>query len=466
MSDITAPVGYAGDPHTLQQTLYELIEMAEESIVLQMYLFASDGHLSLVRPTGAAFPHAEVVAGWLLDRRRRDPDLTIAVLLDTNTPDDPRRVQGPGELVRHRLERAGVTVLNANLFRTRFDHASVFPPAKAFHRDWRAAGRADWVARQYRWQALHNVEDHRKNLVIDRGAWGAVTSHNLIDAAATWHENLLVVGAPAAGSLWRQVAEALAAALEIPQRITPAQRAAIVRLLARPPAAAAAPYRALPPAPELAGLAPAEVPFRRPLELHRAPVRVLAGTEVRPRIERALGRAGAGDQVLVASAYFSDFAVLAALEAAARRGARVRILVDDIAGLPLGRLAGLLVQQLVNRRFLDEARHRHTPGLEVRVHASDAGQLMHLKTVAVRGAHPCLIAGQANMTPNSFDGSWCETDLEIADRRLVDVFADHFEALWRLPASRPLAAPAALDGPRRLARRGLLGVFAALGIQP
>jgi phosphatidylserine/phosphatidylglycerophosphate/cardiolipin synthase-like enzyme len=465
MSEPESLIAYAGDPHTLQQTLYELVQIAEESIVLQMYLFASDGHLSLVRPRPGSFPHAEVVAGWLLEKRRTRPEVTIAVLLDTNTPDDPRRVQRPGELVRHRLENAGIAVLNANLFRTRFDRSSVFPPAKAFHRDWRASEPADWVARQYRWQALHNVEDHRKNLVIDQGAWGAVTSHNLIDAAASWHENLIAVGAPAAGLLWRQVRDALAAALEIPQRIAPPQRAAIAALVERP-AAAPRPYRALPPAPALAGLAPAAVPFRRPLAFHPAPVRVLASTEIRSRIERALRRAGVDDEVLVASAYFSDFAVLGALEAAARRGARVRILVDDIAGLPLGPLAGFLVHHLVNRRFLDEARHRRMPGLEVRVHDSRGGQLMHLKTVAVRGAHPCLIAGQANMTPNSFDGSWCETDLEIEDRRLVDVFADHFEGLWRLPTSRPLAAPAPLDAPRRLARRGLFEVFSALGIEP
>lgn len=462
-----SPVAYAGDPHTLQQTIHELIAMAEESIVLQMYLFASDGHLSLVRPCAGAFAHAEVVADWLIEKRRRDPGVTIAVLLDTNTPDDPRRVQRPGELVRHRLEKAGIAVLNANLFGTRFDRASVFPPAKAFHRDWRTGGSADWVARQYRWQALHNVEDHRKNLVIDQGAWGAVTSHNLIDAAACWHENMLVVGAPAAGDLWRQVSEALAAALGIPQRITPAQRAAIADLLGRrAPAGEPRRYRTLPPSPALAGLAPAEVPFRRPLAFHQAPVRVLASAEIRPRLERAIGRAGSGDEVLVASAYFSDFEVLAALVAAARRGARVRVLVDDIAGLPLGPLAGFLVHQLVNRRFLDEARQRQAPGLEVRVHASHGGQLMHLKTVAVRGAHACLIAGQANMTPNSFDGSWLETDLEIADRRLVDIFAEHFESLWRLPTVSPLAAPAALDVPRRLARRGLFEVLAALGIQP
>src|SRR4029079_3451913 len=115
-------------------------------------------------------------------------------------------------------------------------------------------------------------------------------------------------------------------------------------------------------------------------------------------------------------------AVPRALEAAAGRGARVRGLVDDITGLPVGPVAGLLAPQLGNRRFLDQARHRHTDGLEVRVHDSRAGQLMHLKTVAVRGEYPCLIAGQANMTPNSFNGAWCETDLEIDDRRLVDVF--------------------------------------------
>jgi phosphatidylserine/phosphatidylglycerophosphate/cardiolipin synthase-like enzyme len=430
-----------------------------------MYLFASDGHLSLVRPRPGSFPHAEVVAGWLLEKRRHSPEVTIAVLLDTNTPDDPRRVQRPGQLVRHTLEQAGIAVLNANLFRTRFDRASLFPPAKAFHRDWRDADPADWVARQYRWQALHNVEDHRKNLVIDQGAWGAVTSHNLIDAAACWHENLLAVGGAAARSLWRQVSDALACALEIPQRIDPAQRARLQALLARAPGRPR-PWRPLPAAPELAALAPEAMPFRRPLDFQPAPVRVLGSTEIRPRIERALERAGPHDEVLVASAYFSDFAVLRALEAAAGRGARVRILVDDIAGLPLGPVAGFLVHHLVNRRFLDEARHRHRRGLEVRVHDSRAGQLMHLKTVAVRGGYSCLIAGQANMTPNSFNGAWCETDLEIEDRRLVDVFAEHFEGLWRLPTSRPIEAPAPLDAPRRLARRGLFEVFSALGIEP
>ena len=50
-----APVAYAGDPHTLQQSLYELIAMAEDSIVLQMYLFAK----GIYRSTPVQFLLAE-----------------------------------------------------------------------------------------------------------------------------------------------------------------------------------------------------------------------------------------------------------------------------------------------------------------------------------------------------------------------------------------------------------------------
>ena len=52
-------------------------------------------------------------------------------------------------------------------------------------------------------------EDHRKNLVIDQGAWGAVTSHNLFDAAACWHENLLLFDGEPARALWCSAREAL-----------------------------------------------------------------------------------------------------------------------------------------------------------------------------------------------------------------------------------------------------------------
>lgn len=463
MSDL---LGYAGDPRSLSQTLYELIEMADESVVLQMYLFAADGHLATVRPRPGAFPHAETVAAWLLDKRRRRPDVTVAVLLDTNTPDDPRLVRRPGDLVRHRLERAGIPVLNANLFHNRFDRARTFPPALAFHREWPREGSADWVARQQRWQSLHNVEDHRKNLVIDGGRWAAVTSHNLIDAAADWHENLFVFDGAAARRVSDLALAALGRALEIPQRIDDRQRSALRALSTRDPAIPSGPYQHRPPAPGLAGFAPPRTPFARPVTLRRAPVRVLDGGEIRGRYEAAIDSAGRGDEVALASAYFSDLPTWRRLVRAAGRGARVRVLVDDVAGLPLGAVTGALVRGLVNRRFLDEAAARPVPGVEVRVHRSGGGRMMHLKTLVVRGASPVVIGGQANVTPNSFSGAWCETDVEVADADVVETVLAHFDALWSLPESRPLPPAGPLAGPLRLASRGVLGLFAAAGIRP
>ena len=51
-----------------------------------------------------------------------------------------------------------------------------------------------------------------------------------------WHDNMFVVGAPAAGVIWEQASAAISAALELPQRASYEQRCAPVRLRRGPPA--------------------------------------------------------------------------------------------------------------------------------------------------------------------------------------------------------------------------------------
>ena len=91
---------------------------------------------------------------------------------------------------------------------------------------------------------------------------------------------------------------------------------------------------------------------------------------------------------------------------------------------------------------------------------------MHLKTLVIRGAAPTVIAGQANVTPNSFSGAWCETDVEIHDRSVADTVAAHFDALWQLPESRALTPAGALAAPARFGARILLGALASVGLKP
>lgn len=432
-----AQAAYVGEPRQLAQSLHELIRMARESIVLQMYLFAADGQLSLLLPGRAPFPYAQMVAHWLIEKRQREPQILIVVVLDTNTADDPRRVRVPGALVRHQLERAGVLVLNANLFHTRFDARRTLMPGMDFHLRWREHPPAEWVARQQAWQALHNVEDHRKNLVIDQGTWGAVTSHNLFDAAACWHENLFLFDGAPARALWRSAREAIRLALELPQRIEEAQRAALLALLPRE-AEDSAPYQPCSLAPELERYVAPEAPVLPPPVPRLARLRTLDNEAIRPALEAAIDRVPTGGQIAVATTYFSDRPILERLFAAARRGVSVRVLVDDIAALPLPTPISVFVRQLVNRQVLELARRHAPPGFELRIHRSRRGAMMHLKTAAFVGPEAVLIGGQANFTPNSFNGAWWETDVEAEGPELVADFLAHFEALWALPSCEPL----------------------------
>jgi hypothetical protein len=62
---------YLGNQHAILSALRDLIEAAEHSIVLQMYLFAANGDQTLLLPREGAFPYADTVAGWLVEKKQR-----------------------------------------------------------------------------------------------------------------------------------------------------------------------------------------------------------------------------------------------------------------------------------------------------------------------------------------------------------------------------------------------------------
>ena len=444
-----APVGYVADAAAIAQTIHDLIESARSSIVLQMYMFAGNGETEMLHARADAFPYAHTVAGWLIERRRRSPELDIVVILDTQTIDDPRYTRSKAvPFARHVLADAGITVLHANLFSTRFDARRRFPPGARLHDGrWRDVPAERYGRAQQRWQTWHNVEDHRKNLVIDEGAWGAVTSHNFLDVASRWHENMFVVGAPAAGALWRQAATALAAALELPQRATAAQRARATALAARPAARAATPLQRT----TVSSLSAIGDPAASGT-VDDAAVEVLETLEIRPRLVEALSAAGDGDRIRAASAWFSDRDLLDEFAAAAQRGAHVQLLVDDLAALPVGPVVSWFIRSLANLRVIERASELLGPRFELRVHPSSNGRMMHLKTAAFVGrSRQFLIGGQANYTPNSFNGAWLETELVIDGRAAVDAYLAQFTALWDASA-----VPRRLSAPSRWLRHALL----------
>lgn len=376
---MTSGLAYIGDSHALLAACRDLIDAAESCILLQMYLFAQNGDQTLLLPRPGAFPYAETVAGWLIEKKRQRPELPIVVLLDSNTPADPRLTRRRGTLIRQRLRAAGILVLNANLFHARFDRRRRLLPRMNFHLDHAHVPNAAWVEHQNRWQVLHNVEDHRKNLVIDYGRAGAITSHNFFDTAYDWHENLFWVTGEVARALHRTATAALTAALTLPQDLTPAERAVIESLLAEP-------VRDSPPlAPSLKEVAGYSFGLRVPASaLSEDPsCALIENEEIRPRLTALFDGAGPGDELLVASAYFSDRDMLAAITRAVERGARARVLIDSIHALPLPPVFSWVTRSLVNHEVTVCARTlaARFPGrFELRVHESRGGAMMHLNT--------------------------------------------------------------------------------------
>lgn len=471
---MTSQLGYLGDRHALLSAVYQLIFAAQHSIILQMYLFAASGDQTLLLPREGSFPYAHTVARWLRDKKRRDPQVIIVVILDTNTPDNPQRTRRKGELVRKQLEDAGVIVLHANLFQVEFARHRRLLPAMNFHLHHHKVSAQDFVAQQNRWQSLHNVEDHRKNLVIDGGRAGLVTSHNFFDPAYDWHENMFWLVGDVAHKLWQTAIRALQAAIELPYTWKEGNREQLQRLLQEDVSATVGINHEV--------LCPRKIPIADyPIPWEDVPHALTALTpdphcklldtkQIRDRICALIDDAEAGEEVLIATAYFSDRGLLAQLEQALLRGVSVRVLWDSLAALPLPAIPAWLTQHLVNHLVLVDAKDlqlRFADRFQVRIHSSRHGQMMHLKTIAKQGRRPRLIGGQANFTPNSFCGAYLETDIETESAQVVSAFASHFAWLWSLPESQPLATQTALWERIRLRLLTLLlWLFACLGLRP
>lgn len=471
---MTSQLGYLGDRHAILSAFYQLISAAQQSIVLQMYLFAASGDQTLLLPRDGSFPYAHTVARWLREKKLRDPQVIIIVILDTNTPDDPQRTRRKGELVRKQLQDAGIIVLHANLFQVEFARHKRLLPAMNFHLHHHKVSAQDFASQQNRWQSLHNVEDHRKNLVIDGGRAGLVTSHNLFDPAYDWHENLFWLAGDVAIALWQAAMDALRLARQLPYHFVAEERIQIERVLSMNTVGDLPAYQAdlclrtlpIPDYPiDWEDTAYSHAPLTA--DPH---CQLLATQQIRGRICALLADAQPGEEVLIATAYFSDPSMLQEIEQALLRGVKVRVLWDSLFALPLPAIPAWLTRNLVNHSVLVDARKLHLrfpDRFRVRIHHSHQGQMMHLKTIAKLGSHPRLIGGQANFTPNSFSGAYLETDIETQAQPVVSAFVAHFESLWQLPDSLPLPVTLSVWGQIRLwLLTLLLRLFACVGLRP
>lgn len=404
---------YVQSPARRARVLRSLIFSARESIIVQMYLFAARGERRTLQPVEGP-PWAELVADWLIERKAQRPDLKILVLLDSQTIADANRTTGKKfPLTRHRLENAGIVVLTASLRRT------VFKPRlfHSFHKAWDGNGlrreRDDWATLQQNWQTAHNVEDHRKNIVIDSGRAGIVFSHNLIDQARFWQENTLLLRNQLARDLYgiARVAGCEAFALPVQFSSNDLSLLSWLECKARSYAEEAISEKA-----DAANLKTEPGQHARILD---------GGPEIRRAILEEMARSRHGE-IRVASAYYSDLETLTRLRDVAKN-VRVRILIDSCNALALPRVLHFFLKNTVNILCIHFC--RKSPQLELRIFPSERREMMHMKAISFSDG-PCLIAGQANFTPNSFSGAWLETSVLLSQLRISKQFDAHFDRLW------------------------------------
>lgn len=408
---------YLPNPQERVNAIKELIQEAKSNIVLQLYLFSANGELKTMLPVENTFPWARTLAQWLIDKKKQNPDITIIVILDSQTIEDASKthVRFP-PLTRHLLEAEGILVLTASLAETKFNTQRDFSKAARLHNEWlhptqKRYFKGEWAGKQNYWQILHNVEDHRKNIVIDSGKAGILFSHNVIDIAYQWHENTFLLRGELSKKLWKLALESISNALALPIKFLPQDE--LLRYW----------------------LQKEKDLFHKDAEQvvqEDNGVEILeSGPEILQAILKELEESPKKQvkEIIVASAYFSDLQTLFAIMNASKY-AKVRILIDNCHALPLRPLTGYILQQTVN--LLSIHNYRKVGKGEMRLYPSHPKDMMHCKAIAFLGKETqCLIAGQANFTPNSFSGAWLETSIKLHDDKIIEQFIFQFEELWK-----------------------------------
>lgn len=141
--------------------------------------------------------------------------------------------------------------------------------------------------------------------------------------------------------------------------------------------------------------------------------------------------ARAGDEVRAAVFYLSDRGVVKAIKDAARRGARVRVILDRNRDA-FGRVKNGVPNRPVAAELVRWARRRGAP-LEVRW-ADTRGEQFHTKALLVdhAGGTSVLAAGSANWTRRNLADLNLEADLVVegVDLAALDRFREAFDLAW------------------------------------
>lgn len=391
--------------------VFDLIDGARQGVVVDMFLY---NRWQGARPERTR-ALTEQLTEHLVAKRRAIPSADVVLLTDPiNT------VYGSAASPDlDALRAAGVTVVITDLTRLPDSNPLWSGPWRAFIAPLGTAGRG-WLPNPFApdgprvtaraWFALFNFKaNHRKVAIADTpdGPAAIVTSANPHNGSSAHGNVALKVRGPVVADL-----------------IESERAVAALSGVALPAMAWASPT----PAAEAAGDAPPPGAPR---------VGLLTEQAIRDAVVATLDGAGRGDRVDVAVFYLAHRGVIAALVAAADRGAAVRVLLD-----PNKDAFGRTKNGVPNRPVAAELRRRG--GIDVRW-CDTHGEQCHAKLVLVRRADgtATLNLGSANLTRRNIDGLNLETNLVVEAAHDAPVIADAvaaFERAWSNAGGRVFSA--------------------------
>ena len=366
--------------------IHELIEEAEEFLVLDLFLFDN------YNDTETAYPAiAERLADHLIEKKQENPDFPIYFITD------PLNL-GYGSyesLLLETLEAEGVEVIITDLDKLR----DSMPLYSGFYRvifQWFDNPGEGWIANAMSSDApdmtlssylqLMNIKaNHRKTVVSEQEA--IISSANPHDASGLHGNMAFRVSGPVLDDILEaeEAVSKLSGGPDFPRAEMPEQTGDY------------------------------EVQYLTERQILEALVKHIESTEQ-------------GDSIQMAMFYLSETSVVKSLEEASNRGVEVQLVLD-----PNENAFGNEKTGLPNRPAVHGMVASAGDSLEVRWYNPVVGQF-HTKTIMIQsGEETIILGGSANMTERTLMDYNLEADILIkapTDSELVGELDTYFERLW------------------------------------
>lgn len=383
------------------ESVFQIIDEAEEYILLDFFLVND----FLYHPGPGMRPLSRELTAKLIKKRRHSPDVDIVFITD---PINTVYNATPSPLFQA-LEKAGVQVVWTDLNELRDSNPVFSKPWRLFIKPF-GTGPGDTLANpigdgrislRSLLKLLNFKANHRKLIVTEKSL--LVTSANPHSASsAHWNMALRIDGAGQAAAC---KSESAILQLSGTEKSVPAAGTAV------PAVRGGAEHTAL-------------------------PVELLTERKIKEKVLDLLNSAESGARIDLTMFYLADSDILRALTAAAKRGCRLRIILD-----PNKDAFGRTKNGIPNRQ--SAARLVHA-GIPVRW-ADTHGEQCHVKTLYVE--HPdqtaTILLGSANYTRRNLDNLNAECNLACTapdDHPAMKRARETFDRWWSNPGNRNYTA--------------------------